>query len=519
MPENTASVIAVNIPSVENKSNFGGESSTQKVLRYFSNYGFSNETFDFAMSTLFNRADSIGVNHNSRLYAYLIPSKEFRNAYRCILVSLTDSARFASYVRNNAGINYNMLSGAQNCVCYINTNDRFSWIAYNDEVAVFGCSAIHTKGILECVNTIFDKKKSLASNRDFCTFDSQLSDAGMWTSTTDMLEAYSLWYNDLPQNPIVKNIPEKVMKDNYIHLNLAFEESLSVNFECIPSRALRAYWEKNKFTRKPDHNKFYELCRHVKEPLWFASLAINPEKLLNLCKDSDVATYMDKELAKLNLTTLDFANSFTGDCVYGMYDVTFESVRTFRFMQNPATTMLWKHLQNDEKTLFPHLVFAFALNDDKIPNMVLNHISSEICEQLAPGYFNFSKIMGFPLYVVCKDKTLLVLTDKSFAEDELKQDYTQSYVLTPQLSQFCEESSNYTSYHYMDCTVKNYSQPLLDYLQQQNILSLVESYSSIVKSAKMYLTDTYSGNIVVDFQDTTKNSLVQLDYLLEIVFP
>jgi len=49
--------------------------------------------------------------------------------------------------------------------------------------------------------------------------------------------------------------------------------------------------------------------------------------------------------------------------------------------------------------------------------------------------------------------------------------------------------------------------------------SLVYSYSNIVKSAEMRVSDSYSGTINVSFQDTTKNSLLQLNDLLEIVLP
>ncbi|MBR4349731.1 MAG: hypothetical protein IKP99_03310 [Bacteroidales bacterium] len=75
------------------------------------------------------------------------------------------------------------------------------------------------------------------------------------------------------------------------------------------------------------------------------------------------------------------------------------------------------------------------------------------------------------------------------------------------------------SYHYMDFTINNYPETVHKYLHQLGADSLVYSYSNIVKSAEMRVSDSYSGTINVSFQDTTKNSLLQLNDLLEIVLP
>lgn len=519
IPKQTASVISVNLPVIASKVDYKNSVAVKKITNYFSNYGFSNETFDLAIRTVMLAADSAGINENSQLLSYIIPSEEFRNAYKCIQVQLADSSLFASYIRTVKSENYDILSAAENCVCYINTNDRFSWVAYNDEVAVFGCSTIHTQGITECINEIFSAKKSssLASNVDFETFYEQQNDAGLWISTTEMLNYYSLWYKNLPEFLSFKNVPTDALKDNYIQIATKFDKNVQVDVVCNPSSAFKRFWKSSSFSKIPNQENFNELCSHIQNPYWFMSFAVDPTKFLQLFEDSEKYNYVEKELSKLNLTMDDVSQSFTGDCVFSLYDVTLKNVRAFSFA--PTRTMVWKHLQQNEQTTFPHIVLGFTLNDSKIPNLILNHISEEICEQIAPGFFDFSKIMGFPLFLVCKDKILLMFTDKDIAQEEYDADYTHPVKLDIVAENLREESVKQFSYHYMDFTVKNYSPVMKDYLQQMNVLSLVESYSAIVKSAKMTVTEDYNGSIVVDFQDTTENSLTQLDNLMQIIIP
>lgn len=518
IPKHTASVLSVNLPAIASKVDYKNSVAAKKITTYFSNYGFSNETFDLAVRTIMLGSDSAGINQNSQLLSFVIPSEEFRNAYKCILVELSDSSQFASYIRTIKSVNYEICT-AENCVCYRNTNDKFSWIAYNNEVAVFGCTTIHTQGITECINDIFSAKKtnSLASNVDFATFYEKQNDAGLWISTSEMLNYYTLWYKNLPEFLSLKNVPADALKDNYIQIAASFDKSVQIDVICNPSSAFKRFWKSSSFSKIPNQDNFNELCAHIQNPYWFASVAVDPTKFIHLFEDSEKYNYVEKELSKLNLTMDDFVQSFTGDCVFSLYDVTLKSVRSFSFA--PTRGMVWKHLQQNEQTTFPHIVVAFTLNDSKIPNLILNHISEEICEQIAPGFFDFSKIMGFPLFIVCRDKKLLVYTDKDIAQEEYDTDNVSSYRLNVVAEGLRDESIKHFSYHYMDFTVKNYSPVMRDYLQQMNVLPLVESYSAIVKSAKMNITEDYNGTIVIDFQDTTENSLTQLDRLMQIIIP
>lgn len=521
IPQNVASVIVVDMPSVMKKSEARGAKSAEKLLAYFSSYGFSNETFDLAIHSYFMESEKTGLNLNDNIMAYLLPSKEFKNAYKCMSVMLTDSAVFSSYIKSVMSPNYSILEGVDGCVCYLNRNDRFSWIAYNDEVAVFGCSTIHTKGILECVNDIFKTTgKTLANNSDFSDFMKEKKDVSVWFATTEMIDFYSLFYTEFPKLLTLKNIPENALKGNFIHINVDFQKQVNVSLSCTPSRAFKRFWKKNNFTTKTFDQSLCDVL--PQNTLWFMTASINPQGFLTQLKDSECCNYAEHELAKLHLTVEDFMNSFTGDCVFSMYDVTFEKVRMFEFVQKneyKGGTMLWKHFQKDQKTTFPHLAFAFAMKDSTVPNAVLTHISTDICTQIQPGMFDFSKIMGFPAYVICSGKTFVVTTDKEYGQNLLSEKQTVSCSSGVTVGQLAKMADGNASYHYMDFTLKNYPETAIDYFDQMSVLPLLESYSNIVKSAEMVLTDSYTGSMVVDFQDTTKNSLFQLNELMEIVLP
>lgn len=519
IPNHTASVVSVNLPSIACKVDYKNSVAVKKFTTYLSKYGFSNETFDLAIRTIMLGADSAGINQNTQVLSYVIPSEEFRNAYKCILVQLSDSSHFASYIKSVKTENYELSTQVENCVCYLNKNDRFSWIAYNNEVAVFGCSTIHTQGITECISEIFSakKSKSLASNVDFTTFYEKQNDVGLWVSSTEILNYYSLWYKNVPEFLSLKNVPIAALKDNYLQVHANFEKNVQINVLCNPSRAFKRFWKSSSFSKTPNQDKFSELCSHIHNPYWFMSFAVDPTKFVRLFEDSEKYKYVEKELSKLNLTMDDVSQAFTGDCVFSLYDVSLKNVRSFSFA--PTRSMVWKHLQQNEQTTFPHIVFACSLNDSKIPNLILNHISEEICDQIAPGFFDFSKIMGFPLFLVCKDKMMLAFTDKDVAQEEYDADFSRPFKLDTMAENLQSDAVKQFSYHYMDFTVKNYSPIMRNYLEQMDVLSLVESYSSIVKSAKMNLTDDYNGSIIIDFQDTTENSLSQLDNLMQIIIP
>lgn len=521
IPKNTASVIVVDMPKVMEKSEARGAKSAQKLLDYFGSYGFSNETFDLAVHSFFTDTAKTGMNLSESIMAYLIPSKEFKNAYKCMSVMLSDSAQFSAYLKTVESENYKPLDGVKHCVCYININDRFSWVAYNNEIAVFGCSTIHTKGITECVNDIFDPfTKSLAKNDDFEEFMEQKKDVSLWLATTEMINYYMLWYPELPKILTLKSIPESALKGNYIHCNVDFDKNVKVSLSCSPSRAFKRYWKKNNFTTKSFNTALCDVL--PQNTLWFASLAVDPLRLVAQIKGSEYCDYAEGELAKLNLTVEDFANSFSGDCVFSMYDITLEKVRMMEFVQKyeyKGGGLLWKHLQKEQKTTFPHLAIALGLNDSKIPNMVLNHISTEICVQMEPGLFDFSKIMGFPAFVACKDSVFVFATDKDYVQNVMSGKATVSCAMGKTVEDLKGEVNGYASYHYMDFTVGNYPTTAKAFLVEMGVLPLLESYSSIVKSAEMIVTDSYSGTIVMDFQDTTRNSLLQLNDLMEIVLP
>lgn len=71
----------------------------------------------------------------------------------------------------------------------------------------------------------------------------------------------------------------------------------------------------------------------------------------------------------------------------------------------------------------------------------------------------------------------------------------------------------------MNFDVESYPQTMKDYLSKMNVLPLAESYSKIVKSAQMSITDSYSGSIEIEFQDTTQNSLYNISKLVELIIP
>jgi hypothetical protein len=151
--------------------------------------------------------------------------------------------------------------------------------------------------------------------------------------------------------------------------------------------------------------------------------------------------------------------------------------------------------------------------------MVLTHISPDVCEQITPGLYNFSKIMGFPSYIVCKDDFLALSTDKEYAQSLIDNSQYHPLMQGETVLDLVTKADGCASYHYVDFSIDNYPKMAKQYLEQMDVLPLVTSYSSIVKSAEMTLTDSYEGNIVVDFQDTSKNSLLQLNDLFEIILP
>ncbi|MCQ2608809.1 MAG: DUF4836 family protein [Bacteroidales bacterium] len=521
IPGKTASVISVDYRTMMQKAGPQGEQSATKVLEFFNGYGFSSETFDLAVKTFFSK-EVCGVDTASNVVAYLVPSKEFRNSYKCMSVLLSDSAAFSAYLKKNLGERYRILADCGNCVCYENFNDRISWIAYNHEIAVFGSATMHTKGIQECIREIFSTKKSLAKNKDYKTFCEEKYDVGVWLSTSEIIDYYKLWYTELPKWISSNNVSETILRDNYLHINATFDKQVNVSLQCNPGRAFRRFWKKNNFIAKKFDSS---ICRVLpKHTMWFASFGVDAEKFMDVIEDSDYGAYAKKELAKLNLTLQDVANAFKGDCVFSMYDVSLEKVRAMEFAQKiDKGAMVWKHLQKDQKVTFPHLVVASSLNDSRIPNMVLTHISKDVCEQMAPGLFDFSKIMNFPAYVVCKENVFLFTTDKVYAEsmvmDEVEFLPVVSTVNGKTMKELQQNTNDCASYHYMDFTVADFPATMKDYLKEMDVLPLVEQYSSIVKSAEMRLSDSYKGTIVVELQDTTNNSLYQLNSLLNIILP
>ena len=80
IPEGTASVIHVKSKDLI-KANLKGKETASRILKGFRGYGIYNETFDMAMSALFEDSLKTGINKESNLMAYLILSEEFRNAF------------------------------------------------------------------------------------------------------------------------------------------------------------------------------------------------------------------------------------------------------------------------------------------------------------------------------------------------------------------------------------------------------------------------------------------------------
>ena len=521
IPEGTASVIHVKSKDLI-KANLKGKETASRILKGFRGYGIYNETFDMAMSALFEDSLKTGINKESNLMAYLILSEEFRNAFRCTSLMLDDSTAFSRYLKEVKSGNYEILQGTKNSICYINKNDRFSWIAYNDEVVVFGSSTIHTKGIVECVNKIFShSRKTLARNNDFMDFYNHNYEYGIWIATSEMLQCYYMWYKELPSFLSFKNIPESVKKGNYLHAYISFDKAAKMTLQFTPSRDFKKFWRKNNFMK---HTFDPKICNWLPQnTLWFMTFALEPQNFIKMFGGSDQYEYAVKELQKLNVSMGDLANAFDGNCAFSLYDVTLEKNRTFEFVQDynyEMGTFLWNHLQKEQKTTFPHLAVALGLKDAKLPTMVLDHISSEVCEKKGSGVYCFSNIMGFPAYVICRDNALLLTTDKNYVDSVVaKAESHLSLKYGEKIEQLGIKATDYTSYHYMNFDVESYPQTMKDYLSKMNVLPLVVSYSKIVKSAKMTINDSYSGTIDIEFQDTTKNSLENMNKLLQIIIP
>lgn len=516
IPDHAASVIVVNMDSVFNKTQIRDTSSVIRLMNHLANYGFSNETFDLAVTSVFASKEPTGLDMQGELMAYLLPSVEFRNAYRCLSLNVTDSSVFAEHLRSSMSANYIPLENVENCVCYINSNDRFSWIAYNDKVAIFGCSALHTKGNVECINSLFDPKtRKLSSNKDFYKFLKNRKEANVWISTTELLELYDLWFKELPTILSSDNIPRAALEGNYIHIFSSFDSAVHIDVDCNSSFSFRHYWRNNNFgTSSFDPS----IARYIPQnTLWLSTFSIEPRTFLKQIINTESCKYAETELAKLNITLEDLACDFTGDCVFNIYDICLENIRSMQFVPSKVgTTMIWKHLQKEEKTTFPHLAFVLKMKDDKRCAAVLRHISTNLREENSPGVFDFTKAMGFPAFIVCRDNLLFISTDKNYAcaiaTGNLPTDEGSAYTIA-------QKGKGLSSYQYLDFSIANYPETLCKYLEKMEILPLVTSYSSIVKSAEVCITNSYTGSVTIEFQDSTQNSLTQLQSLLQIVLP
>ena len=516
IPTDAAMVGVIDIVSIGQKGKIQEAKSMHMYKSALELMQNSDENTATLFETLVEDPEKTGLDIYTDMFMYIYPIRQNDKGFFCINLKVDSKDAFKDNLEELLSDDYDLIE-EEGYTYY--SNERDSWIAFNDESAVF-ISALNAKNedAAEFIQKIFslDKTETISKNNEFISFYKDKKDVSFWISSTQFLQSFS---------PSVTEDIKKTLEDydglsiddienNYLHIFINFDEdNITCDFNLIPNDAFKKYLETTNFSKDKMNEELYQYF--PQKSYFLAMYGFEPQKVYDYAKGFKNYKSFEKEMLEKDIKPAEILDALGGDIMFSIFDVTVDSKEeaTKMLRLTPNGTYEYVDTVFVNESIIPRGSLVLSIkNEAVIQNLFAKIISPEMYKKVK-SYMDFTETVGFPLFVGLYSNALMITSDNEAITQFYDGGYGENFT-TSELSQEIDGSA----FYYLNLDFETYPLQIKDYIKKIGVQSFIEPYTKAFESIVVSTTDDYSGQIIITMKDDKENSLYQVFQLIDSNF-
>lgn len=511
IPSNAAFVGVIDIVSIAQKGKLLDAKSTHMYKSALDVLRSSNENTAVLLESLVNDPKKTGVDVFSDLFVFSVLQNE--KVFACVSVKLDSKENFQNLLEGFLGDEYDLQE--QEGFTYY-TNESNSWIAFNNNSAVF-VSSIQSKPeeVLEFIQGVFTqtKSESIADSKEFADFYKQKKDVSFWISSTHIIEGLSPEKKAMVEKKLesFQGLSLNDVLNNYIHVFLNFEDdAIQLDFSLQANDAFKAYIEKTSFAKDKIGE---EILAYFPQTSYFLmSYAFESDKLVQYLQSLPDYKQIETELQNEGISLQEFISALGGDVMLSIHNASLDIVeknKTLLRQDYKGRYMYVDTLINDEQ-IIPKGSLVISLKDEAyIQKLITDKIPAELYSK-QDSYMDFSKTLGFPIYVGIHNSMLMISSDIG----SISQFYEGGYAESLTLSELSQEIDG-PVFYYLNLDFETYPIQVKEYINKSFLQHLLKPYLNTFQSLTISSNGQYSGRLQINLKSSKENSLFQVLQMID----
>lgn len=506
IPNDAAFVGVVDIVSIAKKGKLQDSKSMQMYKNALDIVRSSNENTAILLESLVNDPKKSGIDVFSDLFVYSVIQNE--KVYACVSVKIDSKDNFQNLMEGFLGDEFD-LKEEEGFIVY--TNETNSWIAFNDETAVF-VSSMQAKpeDAMEFVERIFSlsKSESIAESTEFLEFYKNKKDVSFWISSTHIIEGLAEDTKKMVEKNLesIQGLSLNDVLNNYIHMYLNFDEdAITLDFSLIANDAFKSYLEKTDFSKDRIAE---EIFAYFPQTSYFLlTYAFDSEKLLEYLKALPDYKSIESDLLEQGINVPELLQALGGDVMVSVFNASLDIVeknKTILQQDEKGRYMYVDTIINDEQILPKGSLVLSLKNEAYIKKLIQEKIPTDLYKK-HDSYMDFSKTLGFPLYVGMHNNMCMLTTDVG----AISQLYEGGYAEPFSMSDMSQEIDG-SAFYYLNLDIDTYPIQVQEFINKSFLQHIIKPYLNTFRSLTISSNGSYSGRIEIEMKESSENSLYQV---------
>lgn len=506
IPNDAAFVGVIDVVSLAQKGKLDDAKNMQMFKSAVDYLRNTSENSALVFESLLKDPDKSGIDIFSDVYLYSVMQES--KSFYCITAKLDDKDKFQGIMEELLNDDYDLIKG-DNYTYY--SNETNSWIAFDNNSAVFISSIDSSQeAAVEFIDRIFTQEKSetIASSKEFGEFYENKKDISFWLSSTQIIAGLESSFKKEIEKTLedVDGLSLTDLENNYIDLYIDFEDNtILFDFSLQPNEAFKTYLESTSFSKDKLGEEVFTYF--PQNSYFFVTYAFDPQKLHNYLGNFNEY----KELALfLQLQGIDIKEApaaIGGDCMLSIYNLSLDVVEKNKTILVKDAKGMYSYVDTlvQEEQLIPKGSFVMSLKNETFFHKIITQTISPDSYTKVDSYYDFTKSIGFPLYVGVHNNMLMLTTDNNAMSQLYDGGYAESFSMS-ELSQEIESPT----FYYLNLDYDTYPIQLQEYVKKIGVQSYVQPYLSAFKSLVISSNEDFSGQMKITMKSDKENSLYQV---------
>lgn len=476
VPKDTKIVATTNLITIAKK----GQLTDLSQFNLYKGFGEGITKESKMMSKFMENPFVTGVSYTSDVLMFAVNTEDKGN-YMCVSMELSSGDKFTSFLKDlmlEFGMPISVVKKENYKI--VSVPGKFA-LAWDDKKSLLtiaqGYTSNDVEGTIEMLFSLTPEEQ-ITNNKEFDSFYKDRKDINVWMSSNlmDEIPGYGQLGSQIPG----------YMKDNYVSMNLGFEEN-----QIIMSAGLSP--NSNMVKEMKKYNIYgdgfnSDLLKYLPKESYIAmSGSLNPKGYLKMMGDQPQFSMIEGLFkSQMGMDLNKVVESIKGSMLFSIYD----------FKTNEASS-----------EPIPLMALAFDINGDETMKEMMKKVPAQSYNE-AGGYYEMPINATNSAFLIFDGTACLVTNDKSRIDLFKKGGDSSNNMNSSELASNIKKN---TMYMYMNANMDSYPSNVQDMISSNGASkSMMKTVNQFMTSVEMKATSDYKAEYIITTGDDGTNSLYKI---------